>query len=264
MRLTLALAALVLACARVALAADPVFPTSAGNITVETVASGLVHPWSLAFLPDGRMLVTERPGRMRIVTRDGKLSPPLAGVPTVFARSQAGMLDVALDRDFAKNRTIYFCFNATLGGSVAVARAQLDAGATPRLDDVTIIFRQDGPPSWSGNNVACRIAQAPDGNLFVSLGDHFGPRDEAQNLANHLGKIIRIKPDGSVPPDNPFVGKSGGELAMPSRRSGPTATAIRRASLSIPPTANCGNRSTVRRAATRSTSSRRERTTAGR
>ena len=171
------------------------------------MAGGLTHPWSLAFLPDGRMLVTERPGRMRIVTRDGKLSAPLTGVPSVVARSQAGLLDVALDRAYGQNHTIYFCFNAALGGSVTVARAQLDTGATPRLDDVTVIFRQDGPPSWSGNNVACRIVQAPDNNLFVSLGDHFGPRDEAQNLANHLGKIIRIKPDGSVPPDNPFVGK---------------------------------------------------------
>jgi aldose sugar dehydrogenase len=208
MRLVLTSAVCVLALARVASAADPTYPSSAGSIAIETVASGLVHPWSLAFLPDGRMLVTERPGRMRIVARNGPLSPPLTGVPSVFARGQAGLLDVTLDRGYTQNHIIYFCFNATLGGSVAVARAQLDAGATPRLDDVKEIFRQDGPPSWSGNNVACRILQAPDNNLFVSLGDHFGPRDEAQNLANHLGKIIRIKPDGSVPPDNPFVGRA--------------------------------------------------------
>ncbi len=203
---TSAVCALALACP--ALAADPISPTSAGNVAVQTVASGLVHPWSLAFLPDGRMLVTERPGRMRIVARDGSLSPPVAGVLSVFARGQAGLLDVALDRGYGQNHIIYFCFNATLGGSVAVARAQVDAGASPRLGDVKEIFRQEGPPSWSGNNVACRIAQAPDGNLFVSLGDHFGPRDEAQNLANHIGKIIRIRPDGAVPPDNPFVGRA--------------------------------------------------------
>ncbi len=185
------------------------FPSSAGNLSVETVAKGLMHPWSLAFLPDGRMLVTERPGRMRIVTRDGKLSPPLGDVPKVVARSQAGMMDVALDRDFAQNRTIYFCFNADAGFNVAVARAQLDAGETPRLEQVKEIFRQGGPPSPGGLNVACRMAQAPDGNLFVSLGDHFKPRDDAQNLANTIGKIVRIKPDGSVPPDNPFVNKSG-------------------------------------------------------
>jgi aldose sugar dehydrogenase len=127
-------------------------------------------------------------------------------MPTVSARGQAGLLDVVLDRGFAQNRAIYFCFNDNLGGSVAVARATLDSGSAPHLDDVALIFRQEGPPSLSGNNVACRIAQAPDRNLFVTLGDHFGPRDEAQNLANHIGKIIRIKPDGSVPPDNPFVG----------------------------------------------------------
>jgi glucose/arabinose dehydrogenase len=184
------------------------FPSSAGNLAVETVVSGLAHPWSLAFLPEGRLLVTERPGRMRIVTRDGKLSPPLAGVPKVFARSQGGLLDVALDRAFAQNQTIYFCFNADSGGNVAVARARLDSGDSPGLYDLKEIFRQDGPPSPSGNNVACRIAQAPDGNLFVSLGDHFKPRNEAQNLANTIGKIVRIRPDGTVPPDNPFVGKA--------------------------------------------------------
>jgi len=209
MRLILALAALLAALSTTARAADPVFPSSAGNLAVETVARGLVHPWSLAFLPDGRMLVTERPGRMRIVTRDGALSPPLAGVPEVYARSQAGLLDVALDRGFDRNRIIYFCFNADPSGSVAVARALLMADAAPRLDQVSVIFRQEGPPSRSGNNVACRIALAPDGNLFVTLGDHFGPRDDAQNLANHIGKIVRIKPDGSVPQDNPFVGKPG-------------------------------------------------------
>ncbi|MBI2713021.1 MAG: PQQ-dependent sugar dehydrogenase [Rhizobiales bacterium] len=203
------IAVLLAACAATARAADPVFPSSAGDIAIETVARGLVHPWSLAFLPDGRMLVTERPGRMRIVTRDGTLSPPVAGVPPVVARSQAGLMDVALDRGFAQNRTLYFCFNADAGFNVAVARAQLDAGTAPRLDAVTIIFRQQGPPSPGGLNVACRIAQSADGNLFVALGDHFGPRDEAQNLANTIGKIVRIKPDGAVPPDNPFVGRAG-------------------------------------------------------
>ena len=203
------LAVLLAACASSAQAADPTFPSSAGDIAVETVARGLVHPWSLAFLPDGRMLVTERPGRMRIVTRDGALSPPLAGVPQVVARGQAGLMDVALDRGFAQNRTLYFCFNADAGFNVAVARAQLDAGTAPRLDAVTVIFRQQCPPSPGGLNVACRIVQASDGNLFVALGDHFGPRDEAQNLANTIGKIVRIKPDGAVPPDNPFVGRAG-------------------------------------------------------
>jgi glucose/arabinose dehydrogenase len=189
------------------LAQAQTFKSSAGDLVVETVASGLVHPWALAFLPDGRMLVTERPGRMRIVARDGKLSPPVAGVPPVAARGQAGLLDVALDRGFAQNRTIYFCFNTSDGLNVAVVRAELDSGDKPGLTGVKEIFRQQGPPS-SGNNVACRIAQAPDGNLFVSLGDHFRPRDDAQNLANTIGKIVRIKPDGSVPQDNPFIGQA--------------------------------------------------------
>ena len=209
MRLISALAISLAAFPVTAQAADPIFPSSAGDVTVETVASGLVHPWSLAFLPDGRMLVTERPGRMRIVTRDGKLSPPLAGVPKVSVRGQAGLLDVALDRAFAENQTIYFCFDADAAGNVAVVRARLETGETPRLDQVATIFQQQGPPSPSGNNTACRIAQAPDGNLFVSLGDHFAPRDDAQNLANHIGKIVRIKPDGSVPQDNPFAGNAG-------------------------------------------------------
>lgn len=188
-------------------AAEPTFNSSAGPLKVETVARGLVHPWALAFLPDGRMLVTERPGRLRIVTRDGLLSSPLGGVPAVHSGGQPGLLDVALDKGFAGNRTIYFCFNETAGNNVAVARARLDSGGTPRLDDVTIIFRQKGPAGR--NNVACRIVQTPDSNLFVSLGDHFGAKESAQTLDNHIGKIVRIQPDGGVPRDNPFVGRPG-------------------------------------------------------
>jgi glucose/arabinose dehydrogenase len=184
--------------------------SSAGDIKVETVASGLANPWALAFLPDGRMLVTERPGRMRIVERDGKLGPALAGVPRVFTAGQGGLLDVVLDRDFADNKTIYFCFADPVegGGRTALARARLETDGSPRLEDTKVIFRQEGPLS-SGNHFGCRIAQAADGNLFLSMGDHFQPRDEAQNLANHLGKIVRVRPDGTVPPDNPFVGRPG-------------------------------------------------------
>jgi glucose/arabinose dehydrogenase len=181
------------------------YNSSAGPLAVETVAKGLVHPWALAFLPDGRMLVTERPGRMRIVTRDGKLSKPLGGVPDVHSGGQAGLLDVILDRGYAQNDTIYFCFNADTSNNVALARAHLDAGDAPKLNDVKIIFRQKGP--GGGANVACRIAQAPDNNLFVTLGDHFGAKEMAQTLDNTIGKIVRIKPDGSVPADNPFVNK---------------------------------------------------------
>ena len=134
---------------RVAHAAEPKFPSSAGDISVQTVASGLVHPWSLAFLPDGRMLVTERPGRMRIVSRNGQLSPPLGNVPRVFASGQGGC-DVILDRDFAQNRTIYFSYAEPFngGGRTALARARLDDNAMPRLADVKVIYRQQGPVAW--------------------------------------------------------------------------------------------------------------------
>ena len=189
-------------------AAAQTFPSSAGTLTVETVARGFDHPWSIAFLPDGRMLVTERPGRLRIVARDGKLSPPVTGVPKVMASGQGGLHDVVLDRDFAGNRTIYFCYAepAQGGGRTALARARLVDDEAPKLDDVKVIFRQEGPLS-SGNHYGCRIVQARDGNLFLTMGDHFYTRDEAQNLVNHLGKIVRLTPDGAVPPGNPFVGR---------------------------------------------------------
>ncbi len=185
------------------------FASSAGALDVQTVATGLVHPWSLAFLPDGRMLVTERPGRMRIVTQQGKLSSPLQGVPEVWASGQGGLLDVITDKSFAQNNTIYFCFSEREdgGGHTAVASATLVSGGAPRLEDLSIIFRQEGPAS-SGNHYGCRIVQAADGNLFVTLGEHFTYRDEAQNLSNHLGKLIRITPDGEAPPGNPFVGRA--------------------------------------------------------
>jgi glucose/arabinose dehydrogenase len=178
-----------------------------GDLAVETIASGLDHPWGMQFLPGGRVLVTERPGRMRIVDK-GKLGPPVGGVPKVFATGQGGLLDILLDADFASNRVLFFCFAEPTkgGGRTSMARAKLSADES-RLEDVQIIFRQQGPPS-RGNHWGCRIVQARDGNLFLALGDHFTHRDEAQNLRNHLGKIIRVKPNGSVPPDNPFVGRN--------------------------------------------------------
>ena len=190
--------------------ANTSFASSAGQLEVQTIASGLVNPWALAFLADGRMLVTERPGRMRIVSSGGQLSPALKGVPDVWATGQGGLLDVVTDHAFKQNNTIYFCFSERTagGGRTAVARAKLVDGDAPRLDDVKVIFRQQGPLS-SGNHYGCRIAQARDGNLFVTLGEHFSHRDEAQNLGNHLGKLIRITPDGTAPNDNPFVGRDG-------------------------------------------------------
>jgi aldose sugar dehydrogenase len=214
MRFILMLAAMLLV-ARVAPAASEQFPSSAGSLTVETVAGGLVHPWALAFLPDGNMLVTERPGRMRIVTRGGRLSPPLAGVPKVYLASQAGLQDVILANDFANSRNIFFCYVEPYqgGGRIAVAYARLLEGkrlvdgTPPRLIAVKTIFRQQGP-AGHGYNIGCRIVQATDGNLFVTLGDHF-TAELAQQLDNHIGKIVRIKPDGGAPPDNPFVGREG-------------------------------------------------------
>lgn len=187
-----------------------VLHSSAGDLAVQTVARGLDHPWALAFLPDGRMLVTERPGRMRLIAKDGTLSPALGGVPRVFASGQGGLLDVVLDRSFAQNHTVYFCYAEPVDGRArtALARARLADQGTPRLDAVEVIFRQAGPLS-SSNHFGCRIVQTADDNLFLTTGDHFTTRDQAQNLGNDLGKIIRIRPDGSVPPDNPFVGRAG-------------------------------------------------------
>jgi glucose/arabinose dehydrogenase len=146
---------------------------------------------------------------MRIVTPDGKLSAPLSGVPKVFAVSQGGLHDVVLDRNFAQNKTIYFCYAEPVeegertGGRTAMARATL---AEDKLDDVKVIFQQQGPLS-NGGHFGCRIAQSADDNLFLTLGEHFISREEAQKLTSHLGKIVRIRPDGSVPKDNPFVGR---------------------------------------------------------
>lgn len=185
------------------------FASSAGQLEVQTVASGLVNPWALAFLTEGRMLVTERAGRMRLVTPEGQVSPPVKGVPEVWASGQGGLLDLVTDKAYAQNRTIYFCYaeRTAGGGRTAVARARLN-DAAGRLEETKVIFRQEGPLS-SGNHYGCRIAQAADGNLFVTLGDHYSARDEAQNLGNHIGKMIRIAPDGAAPADNPFIGRAG-------------------------------------------------------
>lgn len=182
--------------------------TRQGEIIVETVASGLEHPWGLAFLPDGAMLVTERPGNIRLIAPDGTVSTPLVGTPDVAARGQGGLLDIALDPAFAQNRTLYITYAEPRrggGAGTAVARARLSEDASA-LGDVTVIFRQE--PSYSGaNHYGSRLAFAPDGTLFVTLGERFNLRDKAQDLTTHLGKVVRIGTDGSVPGDNPFVGR---------------------------------------------------------
>ena len=181
-------------------------------VKVETFARGLVHPWGLAFLPDGQMLVTERPGRVRIVGKDGRLSDPVRGVPDVVASGQGGLLDIALDPNFAANRLVYLSFADPRGSGTngtSVVRGKLVAdGGSPRLDDAKVIFRQE-PAATGGLHFGSRLAFARDGNLFVTTGDRYHSRHKAQDLATHYGKVIRIRPDGSVPPDNPFVNKSG-------------------------------------------------------
>ena len=169
------------------------------------VAKGLQHPWGLAFLPDGRMLVTERPGRLRIVSAQGAVGPAVQGVPAVDARGQGGLLDVALDPGFADNGWVYLSY-AEAGGAgngTAVARGRLQGN---RLVDVAVIFRQQ-PKFGSTAHFGSRLVFDRGGQLFVTLGDRFSRRDDAQSLHNHIGKIVRIAPDGSVPADNPFVGR---------------------------------------------------------
>jgi glucose/arabinose dehydrogenase len=187
-----------------AFAKDTTIETKDGPIKVEKVAKGLQFPWGLAFLPDGRMLVTERPGRLRIVAKDGTLSEPIKGVPEVFAQGQGGLLGIALDPNFASNQLIYLAYAepGQGGAGTAVARGKLADG---RLDDVEVIFRQK-PKVDGGNHFGGRLVFAPDGKLFVTLGERF-KFQPAQDLSVDLGKIVRIKPDGSVPDDNPFVGQ---------------------------------------------------------
>jgi glucose/arabinose dehydrogenase len=185
------------------------FATESGPVRLVTVASGLDHPWGLAFLPDGRMLVTERPGRLRIVDPSGRVSEPLGGVPEVAARGQGGLLDVALAPDFAGSRMVYLSYaepGRGIGGraGTAVARARLGAAG---LENVEVVFRQD-PKIGGGAHFGSRLVFTPDGYLFITTGER-GQRDDAQDLSRHMGKVIRIRPDGSVPPDNPFASRRG-------------------------------------------------------
>jgi aldose sugar dehydrogenase len=179
------------------------FPSSAGELAVETVASGLEHPWGLAFLPDGRMLVTERPGRLRLVSASGELSRPISGVPSVVARGQGGLLDVALDPNFAQNRTIYLSFSEPRAGGngTSVVKARLSANGAA-LEGLSVIFRQT-PAISSNMHFGSRLIFDRTGALFVMVGDRYSQRDQAQNPANHIGKILRISPEGGPAPGNP-------------------------------------------------------------
>jgi len=188
--------------------AREVAPSGETKVEITSVARGLEHPWSLAFLPDGRMLVTERPGRLRYVTREGALSEPVAGVPAVHAEGQGGLLDVILDPAFAENSTIYLSYAEPVAdgtNGTAVARARLEGGA---LADLEVIFRQQ-PKFKSNHHFGSRFVFDRDGNLFVTTGERNSQRDKSQDLGTHIGKVVRVTPDGGVPADNPFVGKDG-------------------------------------------------------
>jgi glucose/arabinose dehydrogenase len=191
-------------------------PTLTHTFRVETIADGLINPWSLAFLPNGDVLVTERPGRLRII-RKGVLDPrPISGVPAVLARTQGGLLDVALHPDFATNRLLYLSFTTrTADGSAtteAIVRGRFD-GST--FADVTGIFQAKMLPSRSVIAMAGRLAFDHEGYLYLTLGDRAMPTDGdltthvAQDLSNHMGKTVRLHDDGRVPADNPFVGRAG-------------------------------------------------------
>ena len=201
-------AALVLILAQPACAGDqpPTADTEHGKVRVVTVAEGLEHPWGMAFLPDGRALVTERPGRLRIVGIDGKLGAPLEGVPAVSVTGQGGLLDVQLDPEFAKNRWVYLSYAEPRegGNGTAVARGKLTERG---LDDVQVIFRQDVTIDGR-HHFGSRLVFGRDGRLFVTLGDRNSERARAQSLDSHIGKVVRIERDGKVPADNPFVGRA--------------------------------------------------------
>ena len=180
---------------------------------VETVAQDLEHPWAVEVFDDGRMLVTERPGRMRIVTPDGELSKPVNGLPEVDARDQGGLLDVAIDPDFSENQTIYWSYAEPRegGNGTALAKGRLiTADGDPRVEDVQVIFRQM-PTLDSTKHYGSRIVFGPDEMLFLALGERsiLEGRVQSQDLGSHLGKVVRVYRDGSVPEDNPFADRDG-------------------------------------------------------
>lgn len=204
---TLSLALCIAAIAPFANAKTLSVKTDSGNIQVKTVAEGLENIWGMAFLPDGSMLVTERRGRMRIVSADGKVSEPLTGLPEIYAQGQGGLLDVVLAPDFATSKKIYFSYSepGKGGNSTAVSFATLNGN---KLENLTRVFSQQ-PKVDSGNHFGSRLTWAPDGTLFITLGDRYSEKDKAQTLDNHQGKVVRINADGSAPKDNPFVKTPG-------------------------------------------------------
>ena len=234
-------------------------PASQRNVfDVSTVANGIEHGWGFAFLPDNRILVTERPGRMRIVGTDGKLSAPLQGLPPIAVVGQGGLLDVTLSPDFANDRLVYFSFAEAGDGGVgtAVARGRL-AGSS--LENVQVIWRQQ-PKVDGGNHFGSRIVFRGDGTLFITLGDRYSHREKVQDLGTTIGKVVRINADGSVPRDNPFVDRAGARAGDLVRTD--IATCRRRRCSRA--RASCGRSNTARAAATSSTIRKPAATTAGR
>jgi glucose/arabinose dehydrogenase len=209
----LALAAAWAGAASAEIPGEPVrtIETSAGPMVLETLADGLEHPWGMAFLPDGRLLVTERPGRLRILDEGGRLSDPLAGVPEVYARGQGGLLDVALDPEFAETGYVYLAFSepGREGGSTAVGRGRL---AGDRIEGFAVLFAQDRKID-NRYHFGGRIAFDPDGRLFLTTGERF-LFSPAQDLSDHLGTTVRIERDGDIPQDNPFVGRDDARDAI--------------------------------------------------
>ena len=184
--------------------------TSDATARVVVMAGGLEHPWGMAFLPDDRALVTEKPGRLRIVTLDGHVGEPIGGVPKVHTVEQGGLLDVAIDPEFATDRFVYLSYAEPREGGAtgtSVARAKLSADDRT-LEELKIIFRQQ-PSKPGGHHFGSRLVFARDGRLFVTLGERNKYREFAQTLDTHLGKVVRIESDGRVPADNPFVGRAG-------------------------------------------------------
>ena len=180
--------------------------STAGVVRVDTIARALSHPWGIAVMPDGRLLVTERIGFLRVIDTGGAMSAPIGGVPEVFSQGQGGLLDVALDPAFATNRVIYLSYAEPGAGGTAgtaVARARL---GNSTLDSVKVIYRQE-PKVIGGGHFGSRIVFAKDGTMFVTQGERFTYRDKAQDLSTDLGKVVRINSDGTVPRDNPFVGR---------------------------------------------------------
>jgi glucose/arabinose dehydrogenase len=199
----------VLCCALLATTCLQVLANPVRPLQAQAVAQGLENPWAVAFVDDRHFLVTERPGRMRLVHADGRIDPPITGLPRIEAAGQGGLLDLVTDPEFARNRQLYFCYTEPGEGGAngtALARARLAADMRG-LEEVQVLFRQQ--PKMAGrHHFGCRIVIDRKGDLFLTLGERFSGMQLAQTLDNHLGKIVRLHRDGRVPADNPFAGRA--------------------------------------------------------